>query len=138
MVTERCMKGGAYEFRDTREAFDHYFGTYVTPAAGFHELPRVRGYSSRLVGSSAHDGSYDVSCFGKGKEGFIKSMQEIIKARLPVTKGITYQMLQEMVELAMGDWWNEAAVKKVLERGEYLRSAFEERPESQSLQAIRD
>ncbi len=127
MLNRTSLKAGDRELMNTREAFFQCFGSYVSTALGFHELLRARGYNPKYVS----EGPFKPSYFSESKEMFITSVQDIMRARLPVSKGVTYQRLQEIIDIAMGDWWNEDVVKQVFKKGEYLRSL-----ENTSLQVI--
>lgn len=117
-MMNRSVRIDGHEFNDTSLSFSHVFGNYVAPASGFHELFSVRGYDPNLFSSLGHENPYS---FGQSKEKFIKGLQAIIKSRVPIDR-ITYIDLQEMIDIAMGDWWDIATIEKIRRSGEELRT----------------
>lgn len=108
------------EFNDTRSAFDHVFGNTATGALNWHVDISRNGYNPKRP--------YN---FGKSKERFIKGLQEIIRRRTTVSTGITYERLEEMIYLAIGDWWDVKTIRNL-----YIRTCelTESQPEEDLLQ----
>ena len=93
-------------FGSTKSDLDHYFGNHAGIAYLWHR---------ELMGLDPKDPdeTYD---FKREKRQFMRGLRRTLTQRLPVYGGIEHSHLEEIIELATGDWSDAEIIDRLMKR----------------------